>query len=298
MEVYSCEKSAKFKRSERFFDINYVWVPGYRWLVKRLYYTGIRPEAVVILSLLCGLLSAYFYAAGHYGLTLIAALFILLKNFFDTVDGHLARAKGLESRLGRFLDSMADAVVYLFLFAGIAFNISEGNLSASTMLFSYMAMLAAFIQCSFYNYYVVSYKTYLKGAGLSRTDETFSEEERVLYQKDLAGLITFVLQWLYQWIYGWQDRLVTAIDKRAYRIFRRRHQALPEEAAEALWYADKAFLTLISPLCFGTQILALAIFTIFDNLEGYLIFLLTAWNLYAIAFFVLKICIPQRSEVA
>ncbi len=278
---FSFDRAAKFTAEERFFDVNYLWVPGLRWTVEKLYYTPVRPEFIVFLALLSGITSARFFAEGGYFSSLIGVLFIQLKNFLDTVDGYLARAKGLASRLGRFLDSLADAAVYICLFTGLAISLGESYGALPAFLLSYAAMLSAFLQCSVYNYYLVSYKTRLRGVGINRTDEGFREEETMRQRESLQGRITLMLQWIYQWIYGWQDRFVAAVDRLMLELAAGR-ACLPRDAVERVWYTDKVFLSLVSPLCFGTQILMLSILTLLGRPEQFLWFVITVGNLYAL----------------
>ncbi|MBE9536840.1 MAG: CDP-alcohol phosphatidyltransferase family protein [Proteobacteria bacterium] len=283
MEEFSFEKASKFKKEDSFFDINYLWVPGLKWAVGRLYYTSVRPEGIVLLSLIAGIVSAYLFSQGDYLASIVGVFFIQLKNFLDTVDGYLARAKNMTSRLGRFLDSLADALVYICLFTGIAINLGQkGNLAAAYLL-SYTAMLSAFLQCSVYNYYLVSYKTLLNGRGINRTDESFDDDDK----GGLSDRLLFVLQFIYQFVYGWQDRFVTGIDK--FMLKYNENKNRPQiEKMETQWYGDKTFLAAVSPLCFGTQILLLSIFTILDDISFFLILMITAGNLYTLFILAIK----------
>jgi len=283
MQDFSFEKASKFKDKDRFFDINYLTVPGLKWAVEKLYYTSIRPELVVILSLLCGVISAWFYSMGEYSFSILGIIFILLKNFLDTVDGYLARAKGLESRLGRFLDSLADAAVYICLFTGLAINLKNKGYGNAGFILSYLAMISAFLQCSVYNYYLVSYKTLLKGEVVNRTDEGFKENESWYNQKSLSDMFLFALQCVYHVIYGWQDKIVSLFDRKLFQKFRDKNEVTADEPIGNLWYADRTFLSFVSPLCFGTQIVLLSFFTLFNSIPGFLWFILIVWNCYAAA---------------
>ena len=295
MEKFSYEKAAKFNNKDKFFDINYVWVPGLEWTVKKLYYTRIRPEFIVFLSLVAGLTASIFYSGSNYVMLLLGAFFIELKNFLDTADGYLARAKGLTSRFGRFLDSLSDAAVYFALFTGIGINLASGGDHIFTYFISYAAMLSAFLQCSIYNYYLVSYKTLLQGEGINRTDERFRKDEKKFCGEGLTGFTLFLLQQCYQLVYGWQDRIVEFVDKRLYRIRKPGNSKEADDELFKQWYADKSFLSLVSPLCFGTQILVLVVFTIFNNLEGFLWFIVIAGNSYAMGLLLIKALLGNLS---
>lgn len=286
MQEFSFDRASKFTAKDRFFDINYVWTPGLSWVVEKLYYTSVRPETIVVLSLVAGALSGWLYAKGDYLFSLLGILFIQLKNYLDTVDGHIARAKGIASRFGRFLDSLADALAYLFLFTGIAVNLASGGLGYGVYFLSYATMLTGFLLCSVYCFYLVSYKTQLSGIGINRVDESVGEDEKEDYGKDLSGRCLLIMHHLYLLIYGWQDKIVAAMDKKSLEKAGAHNLHLNEGSLKQIWYTDKRFLSSVAPLCFGTQIMLLSIFTVFDNLYGYLWFLIVAGNGYYTLFLV------------
>ncbi|MDH3975880.1 MAG: CDP-alcohol phosphatidyltransferase family protein [Deltaproteobacteria bacterium] len=296
MEKFSTEKASKFKEEHRYFNVNHLWAPGFMRVVEILYYTPVRPEFIVLTSLFIGIIASYLYSMGEFYLSLPAAVLVVIKNYFDNVDGHLARAKGMASRLGRFLDSLADALVYLCLFTGIAYNLAERNASPPAFGYAYFAMTMAFIQCSFYNYYLVSYKTCLYGEGINKTDESREDEKEKYDENGFRGLLLFILHWIYRLLYGWQDKLVAAVDKKAYQKFKLKNDHLDEKEAENIWYTNKKFVTLFSPLCFGTQIFTLFLFTICDNIAGFLISLIVPWNIYLLVVYFLKINSSLRKK--
>lgn len=282
-EKFSFDKAAKFSGEEKFFDINYAWTPALAWVVERLYYTPLRPEAIIFMSMSSGIASAWFYAQGDHASSLIGVIFIQLKNYLDTVDGHLARAKGIATRLGRFLDSIADALAYLCLFAGIGHNLAARGMGNKAYLLSFQAMAAGFFLCSIYCHYIVSYKKFLAGEGLNRTDEGIRESEWAEYKASASGRLLFFLHLLYLLIYGWQDRLAAFLDRKALEKAKKGNLQLSGKSLEKFWYADKKFLARIAPLCFGTQIMFLSIFTLMDALEAFPWFLIIAGTGYAVA---------------
>jgi phosphatidylglycerophosphate synthase len=282
MDKFSFQKASKFSGKDRFFDINYVWTPALPWVVEKLYYTSLRPEAIIFLSVISGMLSGWFYAQGDYASSLLGVLFIQLKNYLDTVDGHIARAKGIATRFGRFLDSLADAVAYLCLFAGIGCHLAVNGMGNKAYLLSFAAMAAGFLLCSVYCYYLVSYQNFLAGEGINRTDEGITKEEIAEYKKGPSGWTLFCLHILYLMIYGWQDRIAAWLDLKALERVKRRPRHLSGKFSVEFWYAEKAFLSRIAPLCFGTQIMLLSLFTFLDALEAFPWFLILAGNGYAL----------------
>ncbi len=83
---------------------------------------GISPNAITIVSMLIGLLGAAFLAGGSYQWGIIGALLFQLSVIVDCCDGEVARLTFAESRFGQELDIIADNVVHMAIFAGIAWG--------------------------------------------------------------------------------------------------------------------------------------------------------------------------------
>lgn len=81
---------------------------------------GISPNVITIISMLIGLLGAAFFAFGSYSLGIIGALLFQLSVIVDCCDGEVARMTFAESPFGQELDIIADNVVHMAIFAGIA----------------------------------------------------------------------------------------------------------------------------------------------------------------------------------
>ena len=92
-----------------------------RSIVKPLAAMGVTPNQVTALGLVVSLASAWFYAywGGERARLVYGALGILLSGFLDAIDGVLARGTGRASRLGGFLDSVADRYSDALVLTGI-----------------------------------------------------------------------------------------------------------------------------------------------------------------------------------
>jgi phosphatidylglycerophosphate synthase len=95
------------------------------WLItpleRSLVASGITPDALNVLGAVFGLAAGVAYARGS---TALAGWFILLGGMADILDGRVARARGLASRYGEFLDSMLDRFAEVFTFVGLAVYLS------------------------------------------------------------------------------------------------------------------------------------------------------------------------------
>lgn len=97
--------------------------------VKLVYRWPITPNQVTLLSLLAGLVSAYYFSMGTAQASVVAALWYAAANILDCSDGMLARLQGSGSPLGRLLDGIVDWVigVAIFLGLGIGLEASTGD---------------------------------------------------------------------------------------------------------------------------------------------------------------------------
>ena len=65
-----------------------------------------------------------FYLPGFYG-DLTALILFIVASFTDFLDGMLARMLGEESKLGELLDPIADKILIVFVFFGLAVSLSS-----------------------------------------------------------------------------------------------------------------------------------------------------------------------------
>jgi CDP-diacylglycerol--glycerol-3-phosphate 3-phosphatidyltransferase len=95
------------------------------WLIapleRSLIASGISPDALNVLGAVFGLAAGVAYVRASPAL---AGWFILLGGLADILDGRVARARGLASRYGEFLDSMLDRFAEVFAFVGLAAYLS------------------------------------------------------------------------------------------------------------------------------------------------------------------------------
>ncbi|MBI4720443.1 MAG: CDP-alcohol phosphatidyltransferase family protein [Chitinivibrionia bacterium] len=252
------EKAYKLKREHRYFNISVLWIWYFPRVVRILHRLKIPHEAVTLLSLACGIGAGAFLLGMGYRSLLLAAVFVHLKDVFDASDGSLARLTGRTNRIARFLDSLFDLVVITWLLAAIAAREHPASGWQTAVRFA-AAWVSIFMQCSYFNYYLVSYTRLFSGTNV-RTDERTTEADKALYGTAWKRRLLLALQAVYGAVYGWQDRLIAKLDRKSLDRAGRGGARTPGEAgAEELraWYGDKRLMTLNSPLCFGTHLFIL-----------------------------------------
>ncbi len=79
---------------------------------------NITPNQVTMLSLLTALITAAIIWLGH---PIVGGVMVEVASIVDGVDGELARAKGITSRLGGFLDAMMDRLADISIIVAVTY---------------------------------------------------------------------------------------------------------------------------------------------------------------------------------
>lgn len=282
-------KMEKLPEGCRFFDVNELWYFPNRWVARLLYPLPISANFITLLAMGMGLVAAAFYSLGGGTALVLAAIFLYLKLFLDNVDGNLARLRGEESRLGRFLDSFSDFVVTVLVYGAITFRMALDSSNPGFIWFvGLLALVSSLLQCSYWVYYYVSYTDWVGSYEKNRRDETVTEEDRRAAE---SGETFYTLQRFHNIAYGWQDALIASLD----RISREAADYEESEEHRKRWFADKAFLTRMGPLCICTNTMALVVFSLLNQLELFLILVVFVGNGYLAALQGWKILRFKRS---
>lgn len=251
--------AGKLPKETRFVDLSDYARPLAVWIARRLRDTNVVAADVTVVWGVIGIVAAFCYAVGGYQYALLGAALIQLKNILDAVDGSLARLQVRPSRVGRFLDSIGDAVISAAMYVALAIAVARERPIAYAAALAAAALFLSLLQGSVYNYYQVRYRQRRGGDRTSLVRERLTEYDRIYYEgRPLAlGLLRRLIG-AYNWIYGWQDVLVQRLDRWAAAPLVARDR---EETADAL-RDDRRLLTVLSALGPGLQILILDLYTI------------------------------------
>ena len=290
---FDIEKMSKLPPGARFLDINDFWYFPNRWVVKFLYPLPITPTHITIISLIAGLVSVRFYMIDTSAGLMWGALFLYLKIFLDNVDGNLARVRGETSRLGRFLDSLTDFMVSFLVYLVLTLRLVDETNNSLYWYLGGLAFLSCLMQCSYFVYYLVKY-TAISGTYLyNRVDEDITEEENEAYDSGDLSMLVYFLHRAHILLYGWQDKTIEWFD----RLSKRLGSKKPQKLSEKNWYGDKVFLTLISPLCLCTNNMLLVFFSLADEIELGLWFVVIVGNACLLILQVWKITKAKKNLV-
>jgi phosphatidylglycerophosphate synthase len=263
---YSYKNSVKSNISDELVNV-YVQRPLAGIVAHAVYFTPITPNQLTIIATLFGIAGGIILGApgGHLA---AAALCFYLKDIFDSADGQLARAKQLYSRRGRFLDSIGDFIVDLFLFSGVCASLLRSGMEFPiAFLISLTGFLGISLRASYHVFYQTSYLHQEKKYEANRITEKLRDED---FHEDA---VTIRLQKTFYILYGWQDRLMIRLDSWCLGDIKSRNQSV-----KARWYQDTAGLRLGGFLGFGTEFVLLTVCLLLNSIQLYLFFSIIVLN--------------------
>lgn len=249
----------KLPKGAQFVDLSDYARPLAVWIARRLRDTSVTAPDVTAVWGVIGLIAAFCYGVGGVQYALVGTVALQVKNVLDAVDGSLARLQSRPSRIGRFLDSIGDAVIAAALAAALATAVARERALLYAIILAAAALVLGLLQGSVYNYYYVRFRSRLGGDTTSRVKEALTTYDEINYEdRPLAlGLLRLLIR-AYNWIYGWQDVLVQRIDAWAVRPLTVSGR---EQEADTL-RDDRVLLTAVSALGPGLQILILNLYTL------------------------------------
>jgi len=260
-------KADKLPQDKQYFNVSVLWIPWYKWLIRLLYYLRVPHELATIASITSGFFSAYLILNER---LILSALFFHLKDLFDACDGSLARLTGRGHLIGRYLDSVGDFFAIGSVIVSISI-VSARNGSDMYLLFGAFAFFSVFIQCSFFNYYMIGYvRSVSESRLLSKQNERNREVGYDRFKSIPARAFLRLLRFFYIVIYSWQDAIAARVDE-----WLQKRTGNPDG-----WFEDRLHMSLLSPLCFGTHIFVVILSAIANRIDYSLIFIAVPMNIY------------------
>ncbi|MFN3336965.1 MAG: CDP-alcohol phosphatidyltransferase family protein [Thermomicrobium sp.] len=153
--------------------------------------TPVRPTDLALAHAVLGLCAARFMARGA---DRLAALLLQVVTVLDNADGQLARLRGEETELGRYLDTELDAAVNFALFVAVAAR--TGQWYRSLAAFTILTLLLS------WDFNVEYFYRSVRG-------EVFRHEVR---DRDSWGLA--LARWIYRIVYTPQDQAIRWLERK------------------------------------------------------------------------------------
>ena len=105
--------------------VRWIQEPAARPLVYAFKHTPVTPNQVTVLSALLAILAAYYFSYGDTRSMIQGGIIFELSLILDSVDGELARAKGMASEWGRIVDGIGDYVSSIAVLIGLIIGLPD-----------------------------------------------------------------------------------------------------------------------------------------------------------------------------
>lgn len=193
---------SKLPKEHKFIDLSDYGRPIARFIANSLKETSYTPIDVTIWFIVSGLIAIACILLEYYW---AAAFFLLFKSILDAADGELARVKKTPSHTGRYLDSVADIILNLFIFAALWYA------TEVHVVLTFCAFLGIQLQGTLYNYYYVILRNNVNGDTTSRVFEYDTPTALVGEKQENVDLLFRI----YKALYGIFDTIIYKLDSSA-----------------------------------------------------------------------------------
>ena len=187
------KRSIKMTDAEEILDLIF-YRPIAFLFVKGIYQLPITPNQVTLLSLVAGLIAAWYFALADGTAFVSAALWYALANVLDCSDGQLARLQNSGTHFGRVVDGGVDYISSLAIFLGVGIGMSRSGQEQWWLVSA--TMISSAIHAIFFDHYQNEYISMVRGEKnfLEREIDRFTTELRKLETSHRYGLQQFVLR--------------------------------------------------------------------------------------------------------
>ena len=143
----------------------YIIRPPASLIVKAVFKTDITPNQLTGASLLFALMAGLAYSVGRPAAFILGGCLTLVSTIFDAADGMLARAKGMTSRYGAYLDLFLDRIADFVVLAGASFGYFKYSRSYAFLAFGLVTVGLYFLQLGLYYINLLYTRTEKNGEG-------------------------------------------------------------------------------------------------------------------------------------
>jgi hypothetical protein len=149
---------------EEWVDLRFFRPIGIR-IARALLPTGISADQVTLWSLLIGLVAGHLFVYRDPWVNAIGFALFIVSELFDSVDGQLARLRGVSTRRGRTLDGLGDHLRFVNLYGHLAMRLSLAGSPWHVLLLAVAAALSHSFQSSAVDFIRNAYLSVGEGRG-------------------------------------------------------------------------------------------------------------------------------------
>ena len=216
----SLEATYKIRETEGVLDLYFYRRVGFQ-LAKFFDQIGMSPVGVTLVGGVFGVLAGHLYFYQSLAVNVLGIILQIVSNAFDNADGQLARLQNRESRTGRILDGLVDYLVWLSVYAHLAFRHVAIGGTGAVWLVALLAMASHATQSAAADY---ARHAYLHFAKNRRELESSAD----LKAQPASGLWSKLLLGLYANLVWRQEKMSPALTKLRDQVGRDFSEEIPD----------------------------------------------------------------------
>ena len=169
----------------------------------------VGPNAVTVLSLICGLSAGVVFSRVKYPDVLWAALLLQGMIIFDCADGQLARLTNRSSKFGRIIDTFADLATHCSIYCGVALALYKTSGSSLSFFLALSSQISMYLHMALFDHFKNVYITVAKPEHVDLLDSLKKMKEKIENMDAEGGRLSHILAQLYIWFYRMESRVVS-----------------------------------------------------------------------------------------
>ena len=283
MLIEEYKRSLKMPEVEEIFDLIFYRPLGFLF-VTSIYRSPITPNHITILSMVTGLMAAWYFSIGVSTAILWGSLWYALANILDCSDGQLARLQKSGTLLGRIIDGMVDYISSIAIFLGLGLGLSATGTSMWWLVVA--GGLSSALHAMFFDHYQSEFISTVRNQTnfLEREVQQFTDEIRKRELEQRNGIIIFIMK-IYLWYLGLQKQSNTK-------------KYMQQFNPESYLNENRMMIRCWSFLGPTTNRTMLIICALIGRVDIFLWIVVTLGNLWLLCCFILQRHIHRRLEMA
>ncbi len=128
----------------------YIVRPPASLVARAAFPTSVTPNQLTLASFFIALVAGVVYASGRTAGFVLGGCLAMISAIFDNADGMLARAKGMTSRYGAFLDLFLDRIADFAVLTGVTFGLYRSTGDPRILMLGLLTVGLYFLQVGLY----------------------------------------------------------------------------------------------------------------------------------------------------
>ncbi|MFQ5686022.1 MAG: CDP-alcohol phosphatidyltransferase family protein [Candidatus Scalindua sp.] len=150
-----------------------------RVITKQLVKTHITPNQTTFLSLIIGIVSAWYFWQGGFWNYIAGGLVFQLSFIFDQCDGEIARLKFMESRIGGWFDAFCDSIIRTFIILGMTGSLYAKTNQSLILILGILSSIGIFVSTMAGSYETLKKEEEAKSENTGSANTSTANESKI-----------------------------------------------------------------------------------------------------------------------